>query len=98
LFWSDWDAGVGGGRWSGAAVLAEYICGAPAHALRGVPGGLPCARVLELGAGTGLCGIALAAAGAAHVLVTDVRPAVPLMAANCALNALPNACAAPLDW
>lgn len=101
-FLSDWGAGVGGGRWSGAAVLAEYVCGAPGHALAGRrrgPGSLAGARVLELGSGTGLCGLALAAGGAAAVTVTDVRGAVPLMAANVALNGLGGRVRAePLEW
>ena len=55
--------------WEGAAVLVRHLgeCEALRARLRG-------RRVLELGAGVGLCGLAAAAAGA-HVLLTDL-PAV----------------------
>ena len=54
--------------WRGALQLADYIL-AQGHALRGCYG-------LELGAGAGLAGLALAAAGARRVFLTDVGAAV----------------------
>ncbi|QDT15615.1 class I SAM-dependent methyltransferase [Alienimonas californiensis] len=54
-------------------------------------------RVLELGCGSALAGLA-AAAGGAEATATDVDPrAVALAAANAALNGLPLT-AAKLDW
>lgn len=58
--------------WRGALLLADYVL-AHAAALRGCIG-------IELGAGAGLAGLALAAAGARRVFLTDVGSAV---LANC---------------
>lgn len=44
------------------------------------------AQVLELGAGTGACGLAAAALGARRVLLTDKPVLLPLMRANVAAN------------
>ena len=44
------------------------------------------AQVLELGAGTGACGLAAAALGAWRVLLTDKPVLLPLMRANVAAN------------
>ena len=55
------------------------------------------ARVLELGCGAGLAGLAAASAGC-DVTATDNQPrAVALAAANAALNGLPMTCGL-LDW
>jgi hypothetical protein len=63
--------------------------------------------ILELGAGTGLAGLAAAAVLSAPVLLTDLAPIVPGLAANAALNAgvlaarssaRPPAAAGALDW
>lgn len=60
--------------------------------------------LLELGAGTGLVGLAAALLWRADALLTDVRPVVPNLAANIALNksALDDAgvrvSAGELDW
>ena len=58
--------------WRGALLLADYVL-AHSHALGDCVG-------LELGAGAGLAGLALAAAGARRVFLTDVGAAV---LANC---------------
>lgn len=86
--------------WPAAHALADVVLGDErARAL--VQG----ARVLELGAGTGLAGIACAAAGAAHVCLTDLPPRIPLLRRNVTRNGwvrTTGACmgvsAAVLDW
>ncbi len=84
--------------WDGAVLLASYIDVHP-EAVRGL-------RVIELGAGQGLVGVAAALAGAAAVTLTDLEYALPgcrrTVAANAAaLAALPGPPAvavAALDW
>jgi len=46
-------------------------------------------RVIELGAGTGIAGIAASLLGAAHVVVTDLPYVVPLIQTNIDLNVSP---------
>ena len=57
--------------WPVSRLVAAYLAAGPgvAEVLRG-------ARVLELGAGCGLCGVVAAALGAAEVLLTDNEPEV----------------------
>ena len=78
------------------ALLAEHIAAEP-----GLVAGK---RVLELGSGCGLAGMTAAAAGAAHVLLTDTESAFGNLVANIEANehsaAIPGAVAAAqvLEW
>lgn len=56
--------GTGGSVWDAGLALSEFVLSAAAREFAG-------RRCLELGTGTGLTGVALARAGAAHVLCTD---------------------------
>lgn len=65
--------------WGGGLVLARYLLGRP-EAIAG-------RRVLDLGAGSGIVGIAAAKAGATDVLAADVDPyAIAAIGLNAALN------------
>jgi predicted nicotinamide N-methyase len=64
--------------WPGGQALARHILDAP-----GLVAGR---RVLDLGAGSGLCAIAAAARGAAHVLAADIDPQACRAAAANALH------------
>lgn len=92
------NTGLGTGLtiWDGSVVLAKYL----EH--RAAQLGLAAHSVLELGAGTGVVGLAAAAAGAPHVTLTDLPYALPNARANVARNAgvLRGARVevAPLDW
>jgi hypothetical protein len=67
-------AGTGVTGWDGALLLARYleVC---SSCVRGY-------RVLELGAGCGVAGIAAAALGAQSVLMTDLTAILPLLQSN----------------
>ena len=81
-------AGPGGALWDAAVVLAHHVhC--MAQVLRG-------ARVVELGAGTGLPGLAAARLGA-HVTLTDRARALPLLRRNAECNGLEVA-VLELEW
>lgn len=70
-YWAYW--------WGGGLALARYVLDHPAH----VAG----RRVLDLGAGSGLVGIAAARAGAAMVTASEIDPhARAAIALNAALN------------
>ena len=58
------DAGVGGEVWPAAEILCRFLRDQMAAEMRG-------ARVLELGAGVGACGLYAAGLGASRVLLTD---------------------------
>eukprot|EP00967_Tisochrysis_lutea_P131429 scaffold228470_cov35-Tisochrysis_lutea.AAC.3 len=60
-------AGVGGRVWTAACTMCEYLKQSAAPQLDG-------ASVLELGSGTGACGIFAAALGARRVVLTDGGP------------------------
>ena len=47
-------------------------------------------KAIDLGAGMGLCGLALAAMGS-NVLSTDLAPVLPLLRHNCSVNLSPTA-------
>tara|TARA_B110001452_G_scaffold266889_1_gene274961 strand:- start:182 stop:931 length:750 start_codon:yes stop_codon:yes gene_type:complete len=74
------DAGTGGVVWPAARALCRWQAGV-ADELAG-------ARVLELGAGTGACGLFAAGLGASHVSLTDGGPpgVVALAEANIERN------------
>ena len=81
------ELGLGGSVWDGALTLC-FLLGHPSlQALLPSQSGWRGQRVLELGAGTGVCGIAAAALGATSVLLTDCLPCFSrLMRHNVAAN------------
>jgi predicted nicotinamide N-methyase len=89
---------LGNAVWEGAVQLTRLL------ERRVRDGAMPLAqmRVLELGAGVGLVGLAAAVLGSPHVVLTDMRNIVPLLQHNAALNAA--ACSGAtvvcrdLDW
>jgi predicted nicotinamide N-methyase len=87
------DPGVTGSTvWDGALVLAAYLSQPRAIASLEARLGRRCVRVLELGAGTGLAGLAVAASGVlrgegASVVLTDLGAVSDFLAANVARNA-----------
>lgn len=70
--------GVAAALWDGALVLAAYLAAQPRYRYLGM-------RCVELGAGVGLVGLALAAMGA-RVTITDIDKVLPLMRDNLAAN------------
>lgn len=82
--------GIGGKLWDASLALLAYL--EKHDAVRG-------RRVLELGSGVGLVGIACAARfGAADVFLTDRAEVVPLLELNIKLNGCRNVAARELDW
>ena len=84
--------------WDASLCYLRYLEHNPREqeALRG-------ASVLELGAGTGILGIALAHCLGSHVVLTDLPSVTPNLAANLAANPLPPGCAGscvvlPYSW
>ncbi|CAM9975522.1 unnamed protein product [Phaeothamnion confervicola] len=102
---SNSDEGTAHFTWDGAVLLAKYleICEArgDSDAVRGK-------RVLELGSGTGLAGLAAAAMMAREVVLTDLEYALPNLQANIeatlqlwtlsGVESHPAISAAALDW
>lgn len=80
--------------WDGAAAAARYLEAAAA----GLAGKY--SSVLELGSGTGLAGLAAAAALQLPTLLTDLPEVLPALRRNIAANAelAHLVTAAPLDW
>jgi predicted nicotinamide N-methyase len=75
---------LGNAVWEGAVQLARLL---ERRVRDGSLQQLSQMRVLEIGAGVGLVGLALAALGAQHVVLTDMRNIVPLLQRNAELNA-----------
>merc|ERR1719436_1862400 len=69
--------------WPGGLALARYFERQAVQWAQDSPEGL---SVLELGAGTGLVGLAARALGARQVLLTDTKGALPWLRQNVALN------------
>ncbi|KAJ1817096.1 Protein-lysine N-methyltransferase efm6, partial [Coemansia sp. RSA 2599] len=87
--------GVGSTVWDAGLVLAKYLDRQAEEGKLDLAG----KTVLELGAGTGIVGIALAQLQPqCSVFVTDKQELVPLLQRNIELNGATNACAECLDW
>lgn len=85
--------GIGGTVWDAAMVLARFLAANQVTIFKGVT------RVLELGSGTGLCGIAIAKLRPeVEVVITDQASHLDLIRQNIALNSVANASAEELDW
>lgn len=92
---ADSDLGTGCSVWDGAVTAAKYLEAVV------TPAGLAGKNVLELGAGTGLVGIAAGVLGAGHVFVSDLPYALRNAADNVAANASALKCPVDtivLDW
>jgi predicted nicotinamide N-methyase len=72
------DGGTGLNVWDGAMLLARYI--------EKVPNIVKNKRVIELGSGCGVVGIAAAISGCKEVVMTDLSYALPLMRENVESN------------
>ena len=72
------DGGTGLNVWDGAMLLARYI--------EKVPNIVKNKRVVELGSGCGVVGIAAAICGCKEVVMTDLSYALPLMRENVDIN------------
>jgi len=84
--------GIGGMVWDAAVLLSKFIS-KNRESFKSVK------RVVELGSGTGLCGLAVAyLLPQAEVVLTDNQPHVPLLQRNAELNGLPNVKVEELDW
>ncbi|PNG63008.1 Methyltransferase-like protein 21A, partial [Tetrabaena socialis] len=88
-------ADVGLVVWQAGWVLAEYLLRVAPFCGRGGGPGWRSVTAVDLGTGTGLVGIALAAAGA-RVVLTDLPHVLPLAAANLAANCDPRVTRAAL--
>ena len=75
----DKSLGKGGLCWDAAFILAEHILCKEQEALQGK-------RMVELGAGTGLCGLLIATGMECHVDLTDLSTLLPIMTRNYRLN------------
>ena len=77
--------------WDAARVFCSYLCSLP-------DGFWSNKRVLEVGAGTGYCGIVCAMLGA-KVTITDLPEGVSVISENCRLNSVEQQCeVCALPW
>ena len=74
---------IGQSVWTAAVQLVDFFSSIPDEAVEGMTGGGP---VLELGAGLGAVGMALARKGAVDVVLTDKEVMLPLLQYNVATN------------
>jgi len=74
----DKSLGKGGFCWDAGFILAEHLLSTSKFS--------PSDSILELGSGTGLCGIILAKSRKCNVEITDLQELLPLMQQNVALN------------
>lgn len=72
------DGGTGLNVWDGAMLLARYI--------EKVPNIVKDKRVIELGSGCGVVGVAAAICGCKEIVMTDLSYALPLMKENVEIN------------
>ncbi|KAF7301547.1 Protein-lysine N-methyltransferase EFM6 [Mycena indigotica] len=83
--------GCGGIAWPAAEVLCRYLVRRGTNSLNGK-------TVIDLGSGTGLCGL-LAAKLGATAFVTDQAPLLSVMQDNVELNQMSSSClVAELNW
>ena len=89
--------GTGWAVWDGAAAAAKYLEAAASQILTS---SCPPASILELGSGTGLAGLAAAAALRLPTLLTDLPEVLPSLRHNIAANPalMQLVSAAALDW
>ena len=83
--------GVAGRLWDCGVCLLQYLAAFPSL--------VSSRRVLELGAGTGVVGLAVGRLHATAVTITDLPPVCPLIDTNIALCGLGGTCASlALEW
>ncbi|PPR03849.1 hypothetical protein CVT26_000847 [Gymnopilus dilepis] len=88
----DASPGCGGLAWPAGQILANYLVQKGPSYIQGK-------KILELGSGTGLVGLAVGALGDAEVLITDQAPLLPIMQRNVSLNGLQDRVrVAELNW
>ena len=102
--WAVWDAAVVAALWLDQNAPSQHASEAEAGAAAGDDAMAWAAvrerGVLELGAGTGLAGLAAAAALGCGVTLTDLEEALPALRRNAAANATlaPRVAVRRLDW
>lgn len=105
--WAVWDAAVVAAKWLEAEAEAQRVAnegsgvsGPRAALLPAEWAALRTRGALELGAGTGLAGLAAAASCACRVTLTDLAEALPALQRNADANAglLPLLAVRHLDW